>query len=193
MHGTSSRHTPCVVHNNGYTVNHVVGSFAYRVGAISYAYIAVAILLFSCSLIGCEPRTWKNSLDSPDQLGLAVVDALNRKDIVRLNELRVQRKAYLSWIYPTFPKSGFPPDFAWANLNKRCNIGMRRWIKRYGGLEFKFVNIRFDEPTKIYEGFQLLRGTVLTLQNSVGQKQELKILGSVVVKDNRCKLLSYDD
>ncbi len=171
MHGNSNR--------TGYT--------------IYLSYIAAAVLLFSCSLIGCERRTWENSLDSPDQLGLAVIDALNRKDIVRLNALRVQRQVYLSWIYPAFPKSGFPPEFAWANLNKRCNIGMRRWIERYGGLDLKFVNIRFDEPTKIYEGFQLLRGTVLTLQNTAGQKQVLKILGSVVVKNNRCKLLSYDD
>ncbi len=70
---------------------------------------------------------------------------------------------------------------------------MKRWINRYGGLNLSFVNIRFDEPTESYDGFQLLRGTVLTLQNSAGQKGELKILGSVVMMDNRYKLLSYDD
>ena len=143
--------------------------------------------------MGCQHRVWENSLDSPDQIGLAVVDALNRKDIVRLNDLRVQRKEYLSWIYPAFPKSNFPPDFAWSNLNKKCNVGMRRWIERYGGFNLTFVNIRFDKPSKSYNGFQLLRGTVLTLQNSVGEKRDLEILGSVVVKDNRYKLLSYDD
>ena len=157
------------------------------------SYIAIAVLLFSSSLMGCQRRVWENSLDSPDQLGLAVVDALNRKDIVQLNELRVQKKEYLSWIYPAFPKSGFPPDFAWSNLNKKCNVGMRRWIDRFGGITLSFVNIRFDKPTVSYDGFQLLRGTVLTLQNSAGQKGELKILGSVVMKGNRYKLLSYDD
>ncbi len=157
------------------------------------SYIAIAVLLFSSSLMGCQRRVWENSLDSPDQLGLAVVDALNRKDIVHLNELRVQRKEYVSWIYPAFPKSNFPPDFAWSNLNKKCNVGMKRWIDRYGGINLSFVNIRFDKPTESYDGFQLLRGNVLTLQNSAGQKGELKILGSVVMKGNRCKLLSYDD
>ena len=143
--------------------------------------------------MGCQHQVWKNSLDSPDHLGLVVVDALNQKDIVQLNELRVQREEYLSWIYPSFPKSNFSPDFAWSNLNKKCYVGMKRWINRYGGLNLSFVNIRFDEPTESYDGFQLLRGTVLTLQNSAGQKGELKILGSVVMMDNRYKLLSYDD
>ena len=157
------------------------------------SYAATAVLLFSSCLIGCERRAWENSLDSPDQLGLAVVDALNQKNIEKLNELRVQRKEYLSWIYPAFPKSNFPPDFAWSNLNKKCNVGMRRWINRYGGLNLNFVNIRFDKPTESYKGFQLLRGTVLTLKNSEGQELNLKILGSVVLNGNRYKLLSYDD
>ncbi|RKU08208.1 hypothetical protein C6501_16795 [Candidatus Poribacteria bacterium] len=157
------------------------------------SYIAIAVLLFSSSLIGCQRRVWENSLDSPDQIGLAVVDALNQKDIEKLNELRVQRKEYLSWIYPAFPKSNFPPDFAWSNLNKKCYIGIKRWIDRYGGLNLNFVKIRFDKPTESYKGFQLLRGTVLTLKNPAGQELDLKILGSVVLKDNRYKLLSYDD
>ena len=157
------------------------------------SYVATAVLLFSSCLMGCERRTWENSLDSPDQIGLAVVDALNQKDIGKLNNLRIQRETYLSWIYPAFPKSNFPPDFAWANLNKKSNVGMRRWIDRLGGHNLKFVSIRFNRRTESYNGFQLLRGTVLTLQNAVGEKRELEILGSVVVKNNRYKLLSYDD
>ncbi len=157
------------------------------------SYVATAVLLFSSCLIGCERRAWENSLDSPDQIGLAVVDALNKKDIEKLNELRVQREEYLSWIFPVLPKSGFPPDFAWSNLNKKCHVGMKRWINRYGGLNLSFVKIQFDKPTQSYDGFQALRGTVLTLKNPEGQKLNLKILGSVVMKGNRYKLLSYDD
>ena len=157
------------------------------------SYVATAVLLFSICLIGCERRTWENSLDSPDQIGLAVVDALNNKDIEQLNRLRVQREAYVSWIYPALPKSNFPPDFAWSNLNKNCNIGMKRWIDRYGGLNLNYKNIRFDRPTESYDGFQVLRGTVLVLQDSSGKEMELEILGSIIVMKNRYKLLSYKD
>ena len=147
--------------------------------------------------MGCEKSVWKNSLDSPGQLGLAVVDALNREDIEELNRLRVESEAYFDWIWPAFPASrppsNFPGDFAWSNLNQKCNIGMKKWIARYGGANLKFVSIRFNQPKETYDGFQLLRGTVLTLQNAAGEKRELEILGSVVVKNNRYKLLSYKD
>ena len=161
----------------------------------------LGVLLVFGSTVGCEKpkRTgWvTQSLHSPDQLGLAVVDALNRKDIEHLNRLRVQREAFMDWIWPAFPASrppsNFPGDFAWSNMNKKCNIGMKKWIARYGGQNLKFVSIRFDRPSEPYDGFQLLRGTVLTLQNAAGEKRELKILGSVVVKNGRYKLLSYED
>ena len=164
-------------------------------------YSLLTILLVYSSLIGCEKsnrRGWVTQpLHSPGQLGLAVVDALNRKDIEQLDRLRVQREEYLDWVWPAFPASrppnNFPGDFAWSNLNKKCNIGMKKWITHFGGHNLKFVDIRFDRPSETYDGFQLLRGTVLTLQNVAGEKRELEILGSVVVKNGRYKLLSYED
>ena len=164
-------------------------------------YMLLAALLIYSSSVGCEKpnrRGWVTQpLHSPDQLGLAVVDALNRKDIEHLNRLRVHREEFLNWIWPEFPASrppsNFPGDFAWSNMNKKCNIGMKKWIARYGGQNLKFVGIRFERPQETYDGFQLLRGTILTLQNAAGEKRELKILGSVVVKDKRYKLLSYED
>ena len=156
----------------------------------------VVLLVYSSS-VGCEKPIWENSLDSPDQLGLAVVDALNHKDIEHLNRLRVQREEFLDWIWPEFPAScppsNFPGNFAWSNMNKKCNIGMKKWIARYGGHNLKFVGTRFERPQETYNGFQLLRGTVLRVQNTAGEKRDLKILGSVVVKNNRYKLLSYED
>lgn len=161
------------------------------------SYILLAALLIYSSSVGCEKPIWKNSLDAPDQLGLAVVDALNRKDIEHLNRLRVQREEFLDWIWPEFPASqppsNFPGDFAWSNMNKKCNIGMKKWITRYGGHTLKFVSIRFERPQETYDGFQLLRGTILTVQNATGEKRDLKVLGSVVVKNGRYKLLSYED
>ncbi len=159
--------------------------------------LLLTVLLVYSSAVGCKRPVWEDSLDSPGQLGLAVVAALNNRDIEKLNRLRVQREEYLDWIWPAFPASrppnNFPGDFAWSNLNKRCNVGMKKWIARYGGQNLEFVAIRFDRPTETYKGFQLLRGTVLMLKNAADEKGELRILGSVVVKNNGYKLLSYED
>ena len=168
-----------------------------RISKRTVFYTAYIFLTLLCVWVGCEKSVWKESLDSPDQLGLAVVDALNRKDIEQLNRLRVQRQEYFEWIWPTFPASrppiNFPGEFAWTNLNRKCNIGMRKWIDHYGGQNLQFVSIRFDQPQENYDGFHLLRGTVLVLQNAAGETRELKILGSVIVKNGKYKLLSYED
>ena len=70
---------------------------------------------------------------------------------------------------------------------------MKRWIQAYGDLNLSFISISFERPKESYGGFHLLRGTVLTLKDISGKKLKLDILGSVVVMNNRYKLLSYDD
>ena len=82
--------------------------------SVHTTYILLIVLLVS-STVSCEKpdrRGWVTQpLHSPGQLGLAVVDALNNKDIEKLNRLRVQREAYLDWIWPAFPASRPPNNF----------------------------------------------------------------------------------
>lgn len=136
-------------------------------------------------------------MDSPAALGQAVVSALNSGDVDGLHQLRVNRDEYLSWIWPTFPASrppyNFTADFAWSNLDKKSVLGANSWIEHYGRQDLVFIDIQFERPTEIYKGFKLLRGTVLIVQNAHSKKAELRILGSIVKKDNRYKLLSYED
>lgn len=54
---------------------------------------------------------------------------------------------------------------------------MKRWIDSYGDLNLRFEYIKVERTNEIYRGFHLLRGTVLTLQDSNGKEMELNILG----------------
>ncbi len=163
-----------------------------------YRFLVSTVLLVLVGItIGCNNDVWEHSLDSPEAIGQAVIEALNRGDAAGLHRLRVGRDDYLSWLWPTFPSSrppyNFPPDFAWSNLNKQCAIGVEKWIRRYGNMNLTLVDIRFEHPTEKYRGFRLLRGTVLTVQTTDGKKVELRLLGSVVEKGARYKLMSYKD
>ena len=162
--------------------------------------IALGIILLVLLIVSIgwnRKKSWAGSLDSPAALGHTVVDALNRGDVDGLHRLRVNQDEYLSWIWRAFPASrppyNFTTDFAWSNLNKKCVLGANSWIEQYGSQNLAFVDIEFDRPTEEYKGFKLLRGTVLTVQNANGKKVELRILGSVVKKGNRYKLLSYEE
>ncbi len=156
-----------------------------------YKRLAICLLLaFGCGQAGsCESST------SPEALGKAVVSARNAGDPDALHALRVTKDAYLEDLYPAFPSSrnNFSGDFAWGNLNKKCLVGVRKWVGRFGEKEYQFAGIRFDRPQEFYDGFSLLRGAVLTVSTPEGAQRDLRILGSVVVQDGTYSLLSYDD
>ncbi len=157
----------------------------------------ILLVLLGLSIGWNRESAWDSRFESPADLGRAVVKTLNRGDADGLHWLRVNRDEYFSWIWPAFPASrppyNFTADFAWSNLNKKCIIGVGKWNRRYGCKNLAFVNLHFERPTEEYEGFKLLRGTVLTVQKTNGKSAELRILGSIVEKDNRYKLLSYED
>lgn len=154
-------------------------------------------LLLTCCLAllvaACSAPADRGYADSPEALGRAVVDALNDGDREALHAVRAGSDEYKTVLYPAFPKTGFSADFAWDNLNRKCTVGVDKWLRRFGERDLAFVGIRFDRPTETYEGLRLHRGTVLSVRTPEGETRDLKILGSVVERENRYKLLSYDD
>ena len=157
----------------------------------------ILLLILVISLGWHKSGVWGGSFNSLDHIGQVCVDALNRGDADALHRLRVNRDEYLSWIWHEFPAAhppnNFPGDFAWANLNKQSVLGLGKWLRTYGSKDFTFVDIRFEKPTEKYNGFTLLRGSVLTVRNPNGNNLELRILGSVVKKAGRYKLLSFKE
>ena len=155
---------------------------------------AAALLAALCACGAEEP--WDGSFSSLEQLGDAAAKALSSGDAEALRRLRVNREEFLGWIWEAFPASqppqNFPGDFAWDNLNKDSARGERNWAEQYGGREWTFAAVRFDEPTEKYDGFRLLRGTALILKDESGKRYELRILGSVIEKRGRYKLLSCE-
>lgn len=155
--------------------------------------IAHLMLIIGCS----EPSKLKNSFESPEDLGKAVVSALNVKDGESLHRYRVDEEEYIGYMWYSFPASqpkyNIPEDFAWDNLNIKCIKGVTKWVNQYGDRDLEFQKIEFVNPTEKYDGFSLLRGTVLHVKTNDGKEKTLHILGSVVEMDGRYKLLSYDD
>lgn len=155
--------------------------------------IATLILRIGCS----EPSKLKNSFKSTEDLGKAVVTALNEKNAESLHKYRVDKEEYIGYMWYSFPASqpkyNIPEDFAWDNLNIKCIKGVTKWVNQYGNRGLEFQKIAFENPTEEYDGFTLLRGTVLHIKTKDGKEKTLRILGSVVEMDGRYKLLSYDD
>ena len=179
--------------------------------------LPVTVFISCCSvfvlcflLLGCDEQNkqkWSNPQESKEALGKAIVEALNYqhgketeddKEILaqrmkRLHQLRVTEEEYLGWILPVFPETHFPDNFVWEKLDKKCLVGVRKWAQQYNDKDLEFVSINFEKKPTSYDGFQLHRGTILTVTDRSGQQSSLHILGSVIEKSAECKLLSYQD
>lgn len=155
--------------------------------------IAACCTLIMCA---CGDATLKRGYgETPEELGRAVVTALNAKSAEKLFHLRVDRDQYIDELWPEFPSkhNSFTAEFAWSNLNKRNLKGIPKWVQNYGGKNYDFVRIRFTRPTRDYKTFKLRGGTVLTIKTPEGKESDLHILGSVIEKERYYRLLSYDD
>ncbi len=131
--------------------------------------------------------------ETPEELGRAIVAALNAESEEKLYHLRVDKDQYINELWPQFSSPGMTGEFAWGNLNKRNLKGIPKWLHNYGGKNYKFVRIRFTKPTRDYKTFTLRGGTVLTVKTREDKERDLHILGSVVEKDRYYRLLSYED
>jgi hypothetical protein len=161
-------------------------------------YIQALTLCICLTLLACTNPTIKRGYgQTPEELGQAIVEALNAKSEENLHNLRVDKEQYEKELWPEFPSSrpelNFTPEFAWGNMNKKCLQGVSKWIRIHGGKDYEFVRIQFTSPTQPYKTFKLRRGALLTVRTLEGKEQDLKLLGSVVEKDNYYRLLSYDD
>lgn len=165
-----------------------------RVWSTAVSFLSLLALLTSCGKHAAVERGYARS---PEELGRAVVEVLNSSDVEGMHRLRVTREDYTKLIYPGFEashyRSGFPADFAWENLNKKCLEGAKKWIRHHGGQDLEFVSIRFEKPTESFDGFQRHPGTVLTVRKPGEDPFELRILGSVIEAEGTHKFLSYDD
>lgn len=151
-----------------------------------------------CFLFACgNPAINRGYGETPEELGEAIVLALNDQSEENLHKLRVDKDQYINTVWPEFqtkyPAQNFTGEFAWGNMNQKCLKGVSKWVRRYGGNDYEFVRIQFTGETQEYNTFKLRRGTVLTVKTPTGEEQNLEILGSVVEKDRYYRLLSYDD
>lgn len=154
------------------------------------------LLLLTLVFAGCTPQESRlvDGYRSTDDLGKAVVNALNTKDSEGLYKLCVTKDVYAAHVFPSFPASkyNFTADFAFSNMNKNTLIGVKRGINRHGGQNLSFVDLKFTEPSETYDGFRLHNGTVLTVRNEDGKEIDLDFVGVVIEMDRQYKILGFN-
>jgi hypothetical protein len=136
-----------------------------------------------------------HTFDSPESLARAVLDAVERKDLQALQSLPLSEDEFRDYMWPELPASrtkGFMPfEFVWGQLAARSDTFLRQTLGRYGGRRLELLAVDFDGETTTYPTFIVKRESRLRVRDEHGQEDRIRMFGSVLVQDGRCKLFSF--
>ncbi|MGE4054251.1 MAG: hypothetical protein AB7F99_05575 [Vicinamibacterales bacterium] len=156
--------------------------------------------VFLCSLslaaAGCSRASVEHTEASVDALAQAVLEAIERRDMDRLEALALNEAEFLEVVWPELPAArperNLPADFVWNDLRMKSNYSLGQTLNRYAAMSpLTLVDVRFDRETTPYDTYLVHREAVLIVKGRDGIEQELRLFGSVFEQDGRYKVFSY--
>src|SRR5688500_9282937 len=136
-----------------------------------------------------------NTSGSPAALASAVLEALSRRDRVRLDALALSEQEFRDHVWPDLPAAqperNLPISYVWGDLRQKSQAGLASILAKYGGHRYELVGVRFDGASTRYTTCEVHRDTVLTVRDETGMPLDLKLFGSSVEQDGRWKVFSF--
>ncbi len=143
-----------------------------------------------------KARAFQDGYESIEKLIFSLLDALEKKDTMRLVKAMISEKEFSNWLWWEFPGSvpeNAPLDFAWDNLARKSDRGLRWLLADYGGQKLQYVSHRFEEGIDKYQTFVVHTKTRVVVKDSLGVEKTMTQIGSVVEMNGKFKLMSYRD
>lgn len=144
---------------------------------------------------GCSDRRVEHTEASIDTLAQSVLDAIERRDVERLQLLALDEAEFRDVVWPELPAArperNLTADFVWNDLRAKSARSLGATLERYAETPLTLVGVRFRNTTP-YETFLVHRETVLVVQGQDGTEQEVRLFGSVFEQDGRYKVFSYN-
>jgi hypothetical protein len=132
---------------------------------------------------------------SLDDLGQAVVKALNDSSAAGLWALSVTETEFRDIVFPRTPNSaGMPWDYIWQmNLMDDISAVYSR-LEEYGGQNLTFLRTHLaDTAVVVYPGKRTYHDVILVVATPEGAQKEIKFLSTVAEIDGRFKAVVFDD
>lgn len=137
------------------------------------------------------PAGWYGSVEG---LARDVLQHLRQKDTEALWSLPVSEQLYKEELCPAFlaskPRHTVPVDFHWQLLRINSLRGLNEILGEYGGRPLELIDVEKPEKIEEYGTFKLWRRVRLTVRCK-GEVRSIRILGAIVERDGRFRLLAY--
>jgi hypothetical protein len=134
---------------------------------------------------------------SRDQLVRSFVRSLEAADTVALIRLTISKAEFAWLVYPDSPLSAPPyqqaPDLVWMRHAAASGTGLKRLLARLAGTPLGFRGWRCGERPVAEGENRLWRDCVVTLSKSPRETETLQLFSSILGRDGRFKILSYDN
>jgi hypothetical protein len=132
---------------------------------------------------------------SPEAVAEAVLERLARADLDGLRALAVSEPEFRARVWPDLPASrperNLSVDYVWTDFRQQSERHLRQMLARQGGERWRLRSVGFKGETTAYRTFCIRRKTVLVVENEQGEKQTLRLFGSLLQQHGRFKVFSY--
>jgi len=109
--------------------------------------------------------------------------------------LALSEAEFRDHVWPELPTSrperNVPFEYAWGQLKQHSDGSLQGSLGRYAGRPLRFARMRFTGETTQYPSFLVMRDSEIVAADETGRELVLRLFGSVLVKDGRCKVFSY--
>jgi len=141
-------------------------------------------------------RTLTGGRESPKALAQAVLEALEAGDEAALRRLLVTEEEHRQLLWDELPERNYLPFryVRWLNEHN-SEKGLRRALRRYGGVPLELVSLEFADEMEEYEDFSVHPGAELTVRHAEHPERvgKIEILDVFVEVDGVWKLLDYEE
>ena len=160
--------------------------------ARSFALVVVVALGLACQ---SPPPPITGTLDTPESLAVAVLDALARRDEARLRALALTEAEFRTRIWPELPASrperNLTAGYVWKDLAQKSDGYLRAVLARHGGQTMTLKRVEFSGETTDYRTFSVSRKSQLVVTDASGAEQRIRAFGSLLRADGGVKVFSY--
>jgi hypothetical protein len=139
--------------------------------------------------------TLVNGESSPERLAAAVLEALERRDQTRLQELALSEQEFREIVWPELPAArperNLPFSYVWGDLKLKSDAALAGLLNEHGGRALVLTDLWFRGGSSQYESYVVHRTATLRVFDEAGVDHELQLFGSIVEHAGRFKLFSY--
>jgi len=139
--------------------------------------------------------TLANAESSPEQLTVAVLEALEQRDEARLRGLALSEQEFRDIVWPELPAAqperNVPFSYAWGDLRFKSDAALAGTLREFGGQALTLTDLRFRGVSTQYQSYVVHRTTTLRVLDAQGVDHEVQLFGSILEYGGQFKLFSY--